>query len=213
MKINELKTIYICPDHNEKYHARKVYMDELLTSYGFKNFSHFKSGNERYPVCLSVATKDILLANMDEPILVLEDDVEITDVLDFDIDMSADAIYFGFSICAGHPTLNKNTYYSKFEPYNESQVRVMNMLGTHAILYISKAYKEAIIRDMDFSIQSGFHNDVVRSRNMPMYRILANKKPSFFQSSKFNLCGDPTKFDVELATKVQIVDGLRLVNF
>jgi hypothetical protein len=58
--IKDFKVVYICPDHNEKYHTRKAHMDDLLTAKGFKDVVHYKSGNERYPRCLAVANKEIL---------------------------------------------------------------------------------------------------------------------------------------------------------
>ena len=116
MKIQDLKVVYICPDHNEKYHNRKLHMEKLLGDLGFKDINHFKSGNEKYPKCLSLATIDILTKYMDEPILVLEDDIESTGQYDFDFVPEADAIYFGLSVAAGHDTLNTNVFYSKFDP-------------------------------------------------------------------------------------------------
>ena len=68
MKIQDLKVVYICPDHNEKYRARKEHMDALLTRIGIRQFEHFKSSTGAYPDCLSQATIDILKANMDCPV-------------------------------------------------------------------------------------------------------------------------------------------------
>ena len=183
MQIQDLKVVYICPDHNEKYHARKVHMDTMLEELGFKDVVHFKSGTEGYPRCLANANIEILTKYVDEPILLLEDDVEFTGVEEFDFIEDADAIYFGVSLCAGHPTLNINQGFAVYSKYNHTQDRIHNMLGTHAILYISKAYKEAVINRL--KTVNG-HTDVAIARMHPNFKILANKKPSFFQSAKFN---------------------------
>jgi hypothetical protein len=183
MRLQDFKVVYICPDHNDKYHARKVHMETLLMDLGFKDVVHYKSGTYSYPKCLNDATVDILTTYRYEPILVLEDDVEFTGISEFEFVHGADAIYFGVSRCAGHPTLNKNEGVCVFKPYSETQVRVLNMLSAHAILYITSQYKEAVCEKLRST--NGF-NDIAMSRIQPLYRILANKTPSFFQSAKFN---------------------------
>lgn len=206
--ITDFKVVYICPDHNEKYHARKLYMDELLKSKGFKDIVHFKSGTEAYPTCLAKATKEILTRYMDEPILLLEDDIELLETTDLTLPSNTDAIYLGLSSCASHPTENYNIYYAQFEPYSTTQVKVVNMLSAHAILYVSKRYKEAAIKTMDMCAEKGGFNDMALSRIQHAFNIYANKLPIFFQSNKFNTVTNG--FDVEKATKLCIMDDLSL---
>lgn len=186
MRIQDLKVVYICPDHNEKYHARKVHMDTMLAELGFKDVVHFKSGTERYPKCLADANIDILTQYMNEPILLLEDDVEFTGISEFEFVHGADAIYFGLSTCGSHDTLEYNDKDSIFRPYSATQVRVQNMLGCHAILYITPAYKQAVINQLK---NCKWHTDIAITRIQPNFRILANRRPSFFQSAKFNAPG------------------------
>jgi hypothetical protein len=183
MRIQDFKVVYICPDHNEKYHNRKVHMDDMLTQLGFKDIVHFKSGTEEYPRCLANANIDILTTYMNEPILLLEDDVEFTGVSDFDFVHGADAIYFGLSVCAGHPTQNVNQGTCVTKYYSKTQVQVLNMLGTHAIMYITPSYKQAVINELKVALG---HTDIAISRIQPNFRILANRTPSFFQSANYN---------------------------
>jgi len=186
MRIQDIKTIFICPAHNEKYLARKEHMENLLTQHQFKNIQHYKSGTEDYPKCLLNAYIDIMKQNMDEPFLLLEDDVEFTGVSEFDNIEGADAIYFGLSRSAGHPTENRDHGWSVFAPFSETQVRVINMLSGHAILFITKRYKEAVINAFLEKINVVYYNDVILSRLQPHFNILANKQPSFYQSARFN---------------------------
>jgi hypothetical protein len=204
MKLQDFKVVYICPDHNEKYHNRKLHMDKLLADMGFKDIVHFKSGNEKYPKCLSLATIDVLTKYMDEPFILLEDDIENTTHFDCDFDFrpEADAIYLGISIAAGHDTLNTNVFYSKFEPYSSTQVRVLNMLSAHAILYISQKYKHAVI-DIIKTNLGVLTNDVAMSRIQKEHLVLANMKPIFYQSNKFNATGEGI-WDVEKTTRIHI---------
>lgn len=183
MRIQDLKTVYICPDHNEKYHERKLHMDALLTSLGFKEFSHYKSGTDAYPKCLTDAVIDILTQHLNEPILILEDDIEWNKIDEFDFVEDADAIYLGNSRSGGHPTSNIHFDQCKFEPYSKTQVRVLNMLGGHAIIYASTPFKTVVIESLR---DSTTNHDILLSRLQSSFKVLANKKPVFFQSAKFN---------------------------
>jgi hypothetical protein len=186
MKIQDLKVVYICPDHNEKYRARKEHMDALLTRIGIRQFEHFKSSTGAYPDCLSQATIDILKANMDRPVLILEDDVEFTGIDEFDMIVDADAIYFGLSTSAGHPTNNIHHGPAQYTCYSKSQIRIFNMLGGHAILYISPSYKAAVIATLESNMGKKWYNDILLSQLHNKFLILANRKPSFYQAAKFN---------------------------
>jgi hypothetical protein len=185
MKLQDLKVVYICPDHNDKYRARKQHMDALLAGIGIRQVEHFKSSTEAYPDCLSQATIDILKANMDDPVLILEDDVEFTGVDEFELE-EVDAIYFGLSTSAGHPTNNIHHGPAQYTCYSGSQVRIQNMLGGHAILYISPAYKAAVIKLFEKHMGQSMYNDVLMSRLHSSHLIIANRKPSFYQAAKFN---------------------------
>jgi len=160
-------------------------MDSMLATLGFKDIVHYKSGTDGWPKCLNDATVTILTTYMNEPILLLEDDVEFTGVSEFEFVHGADAIYFGLSRSAAHPTLNTSRGPSVFRQYSNTQVRVVNMLAAHAILYITPRYKQAVCDKIRLNPTTCF-NDIAMTRLQPEYRILANKKPSFFQSAKFN---------------------------
>lgn len=198
MKITEFKVVYICPDHNEKYHMRKLHMEDLLTKIGFTNIEHYKSGTENYPSCLNDATIDILQNNLEEPVIVLEDDIDWTGIDEID-NPESDAIYLGLSKCAGHPTENVHYGESVFEKWSDSQVRILNMLSAHAILYKSKKYKLAVIKKLTEYKNIVYYNDVLISRIQPTFIVLGVKKPLFYQSARFNATPD-----VEYCTRFEI---------
>ena len=60
MKLIDIPVVFINPDHNDKYTARKEHMIELLKSIGFKTIIQHKSGNEAYPTCIVQATINVL---------------------------------------------------------------------------------------------------------------------------------------------------------
>jgi len=204
MKITDLKVVYICPDHNEKYHARKNHMDALLTTMGFKEIIHFKSGTEAYPECLAIAIKNILTTYMEEPFLLLEDDVESTNQMEFDYVEDADAIYFGLSIWKGSFIKNVCEGSAQFECYSKNQVRVLNMLSGHAILFISKKYKKAVIDALTSTIVPLMQSDILMARMHRQFKVLANIVPTFYQSLQFNQEQTDPLNNVETSTKIQI---------
>lgn len=163
-------------------------MESMLATLGFKDIVHYKSGTDGWPKCLNDATVTILTTYMNEPILLLEDDVEFTGVSEFEFVHGADAIYFGLSRSAAHPTLDTSNGESVFKPYSDTHVRVVNMLSAHAILYITPRYKQAVCDKIRINPLKCF-NDIAMARLQPSYRILANKKPSFYQSATFNAPG------------------------
>lgn len=198
-RLQDIKAYYICPDHNDKYHTRKLHMDALLTSLGFTNFHHYKSGTDAYPACLNNAIIDILQQNLDEPVLILEDDVECSGALTFDMPDGVDAIYFGLSISAGSETDNIHYGPAKITGWSETQARVLNMLGGHAIMYVSRAYKERVITVFQAHAGTRYNTDVLMSRLHKEYLILANRKPAFWQSNRFNAPNN-----LEHTTKVEL---------
>ena len=198
MRLQDFKVVYICPNHNDKYRARKIYMDDLLTKLGFTDFEHYQSGSERYPACLSIATQHILRKYIDVPILLLEDDIEFTGHDSFKWDASADAIYFGLSLCGSSMTANTNNDGCILEPHSKSMVRAMNMNSTHAVMYITKEYKLACIEALN---DHAIYNDIALARIMSKFNVYAMKIPAFWQSTKFNDGNN----HVEKMTKIQFV--------
>jgi hypothetical protein len=198
MKLTDFKVVYICPEHNEKYRLRKQHMEELLRKIGFKNIIHYTSGTDNYPTCLVKATIEILHTYLNEPIILLEDDVEWTGIIDIEYNPGADAIYLGISRNAGHPTQNMHHGPSQFVNWSNDTVKVINMLSAHAILYISPEYKRAVIDILKWNSNTNYYNDILISRIQQQYTVLAHKSPIFYQSSKFN------DSDVEFQTRFEI---------
>lgn len=202
LDVRNCKTVYMNPNSTEKYQQRKLYMDSFLADCGFTNFQHFLTGTDNYPQCLVQATIDILQANMnDTPLLVLEDDIELMPNSSFLLNISSntDAVYLGFSRSAGHPTENRHEGNAVLEEASNGMVRIVNMLGGHAILYCSQAYKQAVV-DILNMYKETHYNDVLFSRIQASYYVLAPRIPLFFQSSKWN----DGRAHEEWATKITV---------
>lgn len=194
MKLTDIPVVFICPDHNEKYSQRKEYMFTFLHKLGFEHVTMFKSGTESYPKCLTTANYDILNNHLDDkPFLLMEDDVELSEWadldMDFDIPVDADAFYIGFSRYGGSLIENHSNGHNTFEVEHVSDkyIRILNMLSTHAIIYVSKKYKEAVIKQMEYGMNApeSYFNDILISRIQPNFNVYAYKYPIFYQSDKF----------------------------
>jgi hypothetical protein len=186
MKLVDIPVVYICPDHTPKYQARKKHMEAFLKRIGFKSVRHYKSSTV-YPQCLITATIAILSDHLDEePILVLEDDIEnykpLNEFTEVILPEDTDAFYLGFSRFGGHITQNRHDGNSSVhvkEPY----IQIYNMLSAHAIIYKSKRYKERVIDE--FHNQTAVYNDVILSRLHPEFNIYGYRHPFFFQSKNW----------------------------
>jgi hypothetical protein len=188
MRLQDIKIVFICPDHNERYHKRKLHMENMLARIGCKNVHHYKSGTEKFPICISNSVINILSENIDTPVLILEDDVIFKGIDTFECDDSVDAVYLGLGKWAGHPTENRNDDCTlKVEPYSMTQVRIKNMLSGHAVFYKSRKYKEAVISILKSNLDGiAWETDVLIARLQPQFTILANMKPLFYQSAVLN---------------------------
>lgn len=211
LNLVDIPVVYICPAHNDKYLKRKVHMDLLLKNLGFKNVTMFKSGTESYPTCLAQATIDVLTSRLDdEPFILLEDDVDVTKW--FDINKSlifpqdTDAMYLGLAMGAGSTTLNVDDGPSQITRISNTHIKIHNMLGAHAILYVSCRYKQAVIHEM-YRILSkvGHHSDVAISRIHSKFNIYGYHYPIFCQSNIINGFNTGTHFRFKFETQSTIV--------
>jgi hypothetical protein len=198
------KVVLISPDNSPKYTGRKLTISWMLQSIGFTNIEHYKSNSDVYPRSLVQANIEILKKYIDEPVLIVEDDIAYTDNCIIDLPEDADAFYLGLSECAGHPTLETNVGISQFEYVSPYTVRVKNMLAAHAVLYISRRYKEAIIKTLENCVLHNYSSDVSISRVQPLFNVYAGTVPMFYQSRAFNLT-PRWDINVEDNTNIQIM--------
>jgi hypothetical protein len=189
MKLTDIPVIFICPDHNEKYAQRKEHMFTLLHKLGFKDVSMFKSGKGEFPMCVAKDTYDILSSRMDDhPFILLEDDVEATEWSNLDMDINipenTDAFYLGFSRLGASYIYNTNNGYDTVEikHIDDTYIKIINMLGTHAIMYVSEKFKNKVRNLMKSSMTDGIISDINIARNQKDYNIIAYKYPFFYQS-------------------------------
>jgi GR25 family glycosyltransferase involved in LPS biosynthesis len=116
------------------------------------------------------------LQSGDAPLLILEDDAQVTEDYreEIDIPHGADAIYLGWS------TANKKMTVKNF---SENLVKVTGLAAAHAILYLSprfKDYAEDAIRRAIYEEQVPL--DVMLAYIQKDFNVYAVRKPYFIQS-------------------------------
>lgn len=209
LDLRKIKTVFICPEHNEKYKVRCTYMFTMLKNLGFEHVAHYKSGSDRYdPYPLNVATYNILQMHMNEPVFIIEDDLEFIEnpPMIYEIPNDADAVYFGISGGNFNFETQINEGDAKFEIINSKYARVLNMLSAHAIVYLSPNYKSFIAQALK---ETNTANDVEICKHQPKFNLIALCKPICWQSATLNNNWNW----IEYITKVQINSTGRAIPF
>ena len=116
------------------------------------------------------------LQSGDAPLLILEDDAQVTEDYreEIDIPHGADAIYLGWS------TANKKMTVKNF---SENLVKVTGLAAAHAILYLSKRYKDFAEGAIKIAIyEEQVPLDVMLAHIQKDFNVYAVRKPYFIQS-------------------------------
>ena len=208
VKLKDIKTIYINPNETDKYITRKFHTENILSNIlNIKNFHHCKSSiSSNHCNELKIVTANILENNFDdEPLLILEDDINITHWylenkdIEIHIPENTDALYLGNYRYGVNDEVDGTYFETPTQDYEGSSelCRVFNMLGGHAIIYKSKKYKEEIIR-LFRDEKNHNNNDVILARNMKRFNVYAYKHPIFFQDQRFS------SYDLQWCTYVEL---------
>ncbi len=163
-------------------------MEKMLARHGFTNVIMYKGGTENYPVCLRYSAYNVLMQNLDEPVLVLEDDIVFHKNPSFVYNIPDDsaAVYFGTAgTCMDFEGTGRNRSLEKkdYEIVDDTFIRVKNMLAAHAILYLGKAYKQALGGAF---LTSNMPCDVEMCKAQPLFKVYGLRIPLCWQSSRFN---------------------------
>lgn len=185
--LRTIKTVFICPDHNEKYTTRRKHMETILAKHGFTNVIMYRSGTD-YPHCLRHALYNILQQNLDNPVLILEDDIAFhkNPKLVFDVPADTDALYVGVAgTCMDFEVSGRNRLVQTkdYEIIDHTFIQIKNMLCAHAVLYLGREYKERLSK---LTLNSDMPCDVDMCKLQPEYTIYGLRFPICWQSLKYN---------------------------
>jgi GR25 family glycosyltransferase involved in LPS biosynthesis len=121
-------------------------------------------------------------------IFILEDDVQLTTLnndLIFEIPDNTDALYLGISRFGFVPRVNVGIFDSVFScDVDKNYKRVFNMCSTHAIVYLSQRYVDAVLNTIDFCLKNDIAFDLGIASIHKNFNILTPKNPMFFQKDQ-----------------------------
>ena len=195
IKLRDVKCKWINLDRDTKKNEQ---MEELVAQLGITDAERVSAvegiephegvrfGEEHYRSCAESHFK-VLQQAIDEdtfPLLILEDDVDVEEGVmrvELDIPDGADAIYVGTS----HGDMNYNT--NEVDGY-PNLWKVEKVFATHAILFLTKRYAEAVIRvGKQFIYQHNKPFDVGCAYAVqPSFNVYAPKEPIFYQADSKN---------------------------
>ena len=125
-----------------------------------------------------------------EPVIIFEDDANITEHYNNEIDVpeDADAVWLGTSIYGlvnnwESMSLRDGIYLTqpkKTGEYNNFY-KVENMLSLHAVVFITNKYKQSMLNYLQYLINKQTAPDIITAETMKYFNIYACKKPMFFQ--------------------------------
>lgn len=122
------------------------------------------------------------------PLLILEDDVAISEHFSTTIEIPADsdALYLGTSIYGGVPLADWVGFEQVIaaEPAGDGLVRVHNLLGAHAIVHISPAWISAAMEQiLRCTVEESWAHDRGFASIQGDFRVYARIDPPFYQAT------------------------------
>jgi hypothetical protein len=181
----------------DKSKDRHEPMESMLQSLGISALK--VSGPITTPYTVGVAEGYIeALSNTKPPFLVLEDDATLVRECPekvFSIPEGADALYLGTSI---YGRLRKKTTPGGVIAANANRyMRVFNMLGFHAIIYLTQEYVDHVIDLLECFIETpvGGCDDPV-AESMWGYNVYSVRSPIFYQ--KDGRSDDATRVPIDI---------------
>lgn len=200
IKLTDLPVLYI---NLESETHKKTYMQEALSSLGFKNIIRFNAtldDSRRHGCSLSHYSAIKSMLNCEGPFIILEDDLRVRDFVDeIEIPDDSDAVYLGnsrYGLFCGMGIKQVSA-----EKHDELLYKIYNMLGAHAILYVNKKYATDLLKMFEFDIMIKDHHDKSRAASMKYYNVYAFDTPMFYQYWQHESVTNAKISDMELISK------------
>lgn len=194
MQVDITKTKIVCISLKNATQKRNNFKN-LAERLNFKNWS-FYDGVETGDHVEGCALSQINVLNdnlNDEPILIMEDDVCESQYYKHFISLTsdADAMYLGYSNWAADPYRAKMSMLDCAASATKKGdlYQIKNVTSAHAILYISKKYKEACATEAKkylYDANGNRHCDVVYAKLQNNFYVYATPQPYFYQNCPRN---------------------------
>jgi len=175
--------------------SRRENLKRVMTSCGFSRWEFLDGVEDTNPVvgCALSHLKALKSHDFSEPLLILEDDVDVTSNYTNNISVpeDTDAVYLGYSWWAWDierakmSTLEQKTGFVALENWNKGKwYKIHNMTSAHAVLYLTKKYADAVVAEIEQYLNEetgNKHCDVAMARIQDNFNILAPEKHHYFQ--------------------------------
>lgn len=167
----------------EKNTDRHAKMGEMFKHLGIEQ-THQINGAMTDPYTIGIADSHILGISGKLPILMMEDDCAVTGnwVPIIEVPDDADAVYLGTS---WYGMIRKTSVFQGCvcSDYSKHYVKPYNMLGLHAVLYLTERYRDRVIDLLEeFKENPVGGCDEVIAMEMKKYNIYAERDPFFYQN-------------------------------
>ena len=191
LDLREIPVVYINLDRDVE---KKEKIESTLSSLGFKNI--IRSPGVLHPTgnragC-SLAQHHALQV-VEPPFLILEDDAtpyDFNPIIEFPDD--ADAVYLGISSWGrmnGH-----SGPFVQYQSIDSNILKVYNMLGTHAILYLNNEYVSVTKKISYHQYEIEDYIDIGFTDIQKYYNVYCFDTPLFYQSSSNGTDGKLTAY-------------------
>lgn len=182
LDLKKIPAIYI---NLKKDTEKNEYMKSMLTDLGFENIIRLEASQfaDRHLAGCSLSHYNAL-SEVDIPFIIFEDDcVTKNFISEIEVPDNADAVYLGISSWG-----RMNSHSGPFVQYenftvDDTLLRVYNMLGAHAILYLSSEYVSLCRKISYNAYQIADHQDIGFAEVQRYYNVYAFNDPLFYQTS------------------------------
>ena len=167
----------------------------------FEFVDGIKSSNKKKGIAKS-HIKVLENLNIDPPFVILEDDCQFTDSIQWNLEVpqDADALYLGISRFGSDipGTLSRAKRNNvRFASPSKGLARIFNMLSRHAILYLSNRFRESAISAVSNGMKlrgMDYPGDAYYAMIQASHQVYAKNIPLCFQNKALRGVQDATQF-------------------
>jgi hypothetical protein len=181
LKLTDIPVVYINLDTQQR---RKKNIEKSLDNLGFENVIRVSAFADRVGKRGCAYSHAIALEEVEPPFIVLEDDcVPLNFIDEIEIPDDADAVYLGISSWGRMNSHSGPCVKSEEVDGYPGLLRIYNMLGAHAILYINPDYVDLCKRIAYHGYLISDHHDIGFADVQKYYDVYAFDNPMFYQTS------------------------------
>ena len=178
----DLKTVSAVYINLKKDVKKDFAMKALILDCGFKNTIRVEAEYTPNSLAGCSLSHYNALNEIDPPFIIFEDDCVVKNFnSNIEIPDDADAVYLGVSSW-GRMNAHSGPFV-QYEKVDENLVRVYNMLGAHAILYLNQEYASMCSRIAQNGYDIADHQDIGFAEIQRYFNVYAFDDPMFYQTS------------------------------